>query len=201
MSRSLLRIIEVKIDGKWQPLDFASKRNNEVYDNSIDDYINSPQRFGEFYQHYITEVSLNIRDKVFGEYSSLKRKRIPEDICDELKNIVNSEAVCVDLEDWPEFIRAEKEKYFNKLSEYFYKYNFDIINQKLDYIVDQTKLKRFNKKFDQPDNEDLEEDKKYIFSELWYYIIDINVEYDSIYNMLYDIYNDWPECRIYYWIE
>lgn len=201
MSRSLLRIIEVKVDGKWQPLDFASKKDNEVYDNSIDDYINPPQRFGEFYQHYITEVSLNIRDKVFGEYSSLKRKKIPEDICDELKNIVNPEAVCVDLEDWPEFIRAEKEKYFNKLSEYFYKYNFEILNKKLDYIVDQTKLKRFNKKFVQPDNEDLEEDKKYIFGELWYYIVDINVEYDSIYNMLYDIYNDWPECRIYYWIE
>ena len=201
MSRSLLRVIEVKINGKWQPLDFASKKENEVYDFSTDEYVNSPQRFGDFYQHYISEVSLNIRDKVFGEYSSLNKKRIPEDICYELKNIVHPDAVCVNLENWPEFISKEKEKYFNKINEYFYKYNFDIINQKLDYIVDQTKLKRFNKKFDKIDNEELEEDKNYIFKELWYYLIDINVEYDSIYNMLYDIYEDWPECRIYYWIE
>lgn len=201
MSRSLFRIIEVKVDGKWQPLHFGSIKNDEVYDFSKDVYLDAPQRFGNLYQHYISETSLNLRDKVFGEYSSLKKKRIPEDICNELKNIVSPEAVCVELEDWPEFIRAEKERYFNLVREYFYKYNFKLINEKLDYIVDQTKLKRFNKKFEDIDDEDQEEEKNYIFSELWYYIIDINSEYDSIYNMLYDIYNDWPECRIYYWIE
>lgn len=210
MSSSLLRVIEVKVRGEWRILDIPTLQN-EHFSYEKDDYVESEKFNNDFYLHYVSEASLILRDNVFGfgaEDNYMKNRPFPKDISEEVKKILpESRVYCVNLEDWPLYIKAEKEKFEKEVENYYNKKNSALINLKLDSILqgfnyEQTQNIIKSKDAEElPDDEDLLYMKDYIWSELYYNLIAINNEYDSIYNLIYDIYNDWPETRIYYWID
>ena len=208
MSSSLLRVVEVKVRGEWRILDIPTIKN-EHFSYEKDNYVESQKFNDDFYLHYVSESSLVLRDNVFGfgQDNSMKNRPFPKDVSDEVKRIIpDSHVYCVNLEDWEIYIKAEKEKFEKEVEDYYNKKNSLLINLKLDCLLkgfnyDQTQNIIKSQEQELPDYEDLLYMKDYVWSELYYTLIAMNSEYDEIYNLIYDIYESWPETRIYYWID
>lgn len=211
MGQVILRAIEVKIRGEWRIIDIPTTRK-EYYDHIEDKYMPSIQFNDDFYLNYISEVSLWLRDYVFGSGcdSSLKSiSKIPDDISEEMKHTIPNEYVyCINLEDWVPYIKQQEEEFKNMLQDYYFKKFFQTINYKLDGISQNKSYEEINKEIeDKIENREFpdEEDLGYLYDDIWVekynLICAINNEYSSIYNLLYDIYETWPECRVYYWLD
>lgn len=209
MSSSLLRVIEVKVRGEWRILDIPTIKKDH-FDYEKDDYVESEKFNNDFYLHYVSEASLLLRDNVFGNGNQnfMKERPFPKDISKEVKAILPENYIyCVNLEDWPIYIKLKKAEFENEVENYYNKKNSALINLKLDCLLkgfnyEQTENIIQSKGVEElPDDEDLMYMKDEVWTELYYTLIAMNSEYDHIYDLIYDIYETWPETRIYYWID
>lgn len=202
MGQVILRAIEVKIDNKWQLLPMPTTRNDH-YSNKEDNYIESPKCFGNMYQDYVEEASLYLRDYVFGfgNHNSLQ-KGIPNDACKDILDIIsNYRTYCINLKDWEEYINKTEEEFKNSVSELYFKKYFKTVNDKLDSILTKTEYSSLSE--EQIDDE--REEINYLEDEVWhekfYLLLALNNEYNYVNDLIYAIYENWPETRIYYWID
>jgi len=212
MSVSLLRVIEVKRNDKWEILPFPTVIN-KYYNCEKDDFDASKELGNGMYLSYYNEASLLLRDYVFGNYCDNNLKNcssIPKDICDDVKNIIKDRhpVYCINLKDLSVFISKEDEHFEKEVEEFYNRKNFNLLNAKLNCILKGKNFKDFeSEKTKMIENneilndEDLEYDRNYIWEELYYYICALNSEYNYINDTLYNMFNDWPECRIYYFLD
>lgn len=201
MGRVVLRAIEVKVDNKWQILPLATFKKTR-YSNKADDYIES-DKIGNMYQDYIEEASLYFRDYVFdsGIYNNMK-KPVPSDACETIKDIISEYSTyCLTLSDWAEYAKTLEEKFKKDVAELYYRKHFKKVNDKLDCLLN-------NEKYQEPTEEDIDDEREelnYFEDEVWHenfnLIIAVNNEYNFINDLLYAIYETWPDCRIYYFID
>ena len=219
MGVCLLRAIEVKVNNKWRLIDIPTTKK-EYYDLEKDEfqasedthyYVDEEGKTLSFYKSYYNEASLLIRDNVFGwgQNNLLKDKvGLPSDICEDIKKIVPKDAWCVNLDDWKSFIKVKRKEFEQHLEEYYHKKEFIKLNLKLDHILEGYNKEQSDKLIikAEEDNEIPEyEDLLYMKDDIWetefYSLIDYEAEHDWIYNILYDIYESWPDVRIYYWMD
>ena len=212
MSQVLLRAIEVKVGDQWRLLDIPTTRK-EHYCYKTDQYEQSEKFNDDFYLNYVSEASTYLRDYVFGHYCNnpLKDGGIPDDISYECARIIPEQNVsCVNLKDWQTFIEAKENDWKKSLEEFYHKKMNTIINMKLDGIlkgksydevIKEIELAKENPEGEILDNEDIGYLEDEVWHEKYWLILALNNEYSWIYNILYDIYETWPECRIYYWID
>lgn len=201
MGRVVLRAIEVKVDGKWQLLPLATYKKTR-YSNAADEYIDS-DKIGDMYQDYVEEASLYFRDYIFGggnDNSLLKP--VPDDACDMIKDIISEyNTYCITLNDWAQYAKALEEKFKKSLSDFYYKKHFLKVNEKLDCLLLNEKYEDKGEEY----NEDEREELNYMEDEIWHedfnLIIAANSEYMFVYDLLYAIYETWPDCRLYYFID
>lgn len=201
MGQVILRAIEVKREGKWQLLDLPTVKKDH-YSKKADEYVES-KKFGHMYQDYVEEASLYLRDYVFGHGTdnSLK-KPIPDDACNEIKDIIPDYcAYCINLKDWPEYIKEKEEEFKNSISDLYFKKYFKTVNDKLDSLLTNTE-------YTSPSEDDIDDEREelmYLDDEVWhekfYFIVSLNCEYNYINDLIYAIYEDWPETRVYYFID
>lgn len=212
MGASLIRVIEVKRNNKWEILPFPTI-NNTYYDSDIDDFAPSKELGNNMYLSYYTEASLNLRDNVFGYRCDniLKNSSLPQDMCDDVKKVINDRhtVYCITLKELSAYI-SKKDAEFEKEVENFYNKKFsNLINLKLDCLLKGKDYKEFEKQKSKKiknneildDEEDLEYAREYIWKELYYTICSLNSEYTYINDILYNMFNDWPDCRIYYFLD
>ena len=203
MGQVLLRAIEVKYKDKWQLLPIVTVKDKH-YDNKADEYIDS-EKIGEYYKDYIEEASLRLRDEVFGwGCDNEMKKAVPNDASQEVLDILvdKDHTYCISLEDWIPFINKKEAEFKLAIRELYDKINFKQVNDKLDCLL-QNKTYNFEKTDDEIDDED--EEIKYLEDDVWiekfYLVIALNNEYNYIYDLIYTVYEGWPETRIYYFID
>ena len=201
MGRVVLRAIEVKVDGKWKILPLATFKKQR-YSNKADEYVDS-DKIGDMYQDYLEEVSLYFRDYVFNyDVDNHLKKSVPDDVCEEIKDIIDKyNTYCITLDDWAQYAKELEEKFKKDVAELYYKKHFKKVNEKLDCLLNK-------KEYQEPSEEEIDDEREelmYLEDEIWhdnfYLIIAVNNEYDFIYNLLYAIYENWPDCRLYYFID
>ena len=178
MSVSLLRVIEVKRNDKWEILPFPTVIN-KYYNCEKDDFDASKELGNGMYLSYYNEASLLLRDYVFGNYCDNNLKNcssIPKDICDDVKNIIKDRhpVYCINLKDLSVFISKEDEHFENEVEEFYNRKNFNLLNAKLNCILKGKNFKDFeSEKTKMIENneilndEDLEYDRNYIWEELY----------------------------------
>ena len=203
MGRVLLRAIEVKHKDKWHLLPVITLKDKH-YDNNADEYIES-EKIGQYYKDYIEESSLILRDHVFGDYNwNEMKKQVPDDASQEVLDILvnKDDTYCVHLEDWESYINTKEAEFKLAVKELHDKISYKKINEKLDCIL-QNKPYDFEKSEEEQYDED--EDIKYLEDEVWgdkfYLILAASNEYKYIYDLVYTVYEGWPETRIYYFID
>lgn len=200
MGRVVLRAIEVKVNNKWQLLPLATFKKTR-FSNEADDYVDS-DKIGNMYQDYIEEASLYFRDYVFdSSINNEMHKPVPNDACEEIKDIISDYTYCVTLSDWAQYAKSLEEKFKKDVAELYYKKHFKIINDKIDCLLQ-------NNVYKEPSEEEIDderEDLMYLEDEIWHenfnLIIAVNNEYNFIYDLLYAIFENWPDCRLYYFID
>ena len=201
MGRVVLRAIEVKRDGKWQLLDLPTIKKKH-YSNKEDEYIES-KKFGNMYQDYIEEASLYLRDYIFdsSNYNTLQ-KPVPNDACEDIKDIISEyQTYCINLKDWVDYIAKKEEEFKNSVAEFYFKKYFRTVNKKLDSLLTNTQYESLSEE----DMDDEREELMYLEDEVWkekfYLLIALNNEYNFINDLIYAIYEYWPETRVYYFID
>lgn len=204
MSSSLLRVIECKVDNEWQILPLPTVRK-EFYSYIEDKYTTSKKFNDKYYLNYYSEASSWLRDNVFGYGCDnvLKNCGIPNDVSNMVKQVLptDNSVYCVNLSELESFIDAEESKFKLELNKFIAKKNFKQINDKLDCLLNGEKYVQPSEDEIRDDEEDLRYYEDYVFNELFNYIISLNSEYHYIYNLIYEIFEDWPETRIYYFID
>jgi len=201
MGSVVLRAIEVKVNNKWQLLPLATFKKTR-YSNAAEEYIDS-DKIGNMYYDYVEETSLFFRDYVFGgSIDNELKKPMPNDACDIIKDIVSDYCTyCITLSDLAQYANMLEEKFKKSLSEFYYKKHFIKVNDKLDCLLQN---KKYIDKSEDEISDELEE-LHYLEDELWHedfnLIVAVNNEYKFIYDLLYAIYENWPDCRLYYFID
>lgn len=204
MSTVILRVIECKVNNEWKILPLPTVRK-QFYSYLEDDYKDSTKINDDYYLNYYSEASLYLRDNVFGYGCNnvLKNRGIPNDVSDEVKQVLPTGVgvYCVILSELESFINTEEARFKAELNKFMNMKNFKQINDKLDCLLNGTKYTQPTEEEINDNDEDLRYYEDYVFNELFNYIISLNSEYHYIYNLLYDIFSDWPETRIYYYID
>lgn len=204
MSSVVLRVIECKVNDEWKILPLPTVRK-EFYSYIEDKYMPSEKFNDKYFLNYYSEASLWLRDNVFGYGCDnvLKNNGIPKDVSDSVKQILptNNSVYCITLNELESFINAEESKFKTELNNFMSKKNFKQINDKLDCLLNGEKYIQPSEDEIRDDEEDLRYYEDYIWDEQFNYIISLNCEYHYINNLLYNIFEDWPETRIYYFID
>jgi len=198
MGSVVLRVIEVKYNDKWQILPYITIKNKH-FDYEKDDDIES-KKIGEYWQNYVEEASLRIRDGVFGYGTDNElHKRVPDDVSEDVKKIIPENAYCISLDDWEAFINKKEAEFKHHVENLYNLKNFKKINKKLDCLLTNNVYK------EEADEDEEADDIAYMEDDVWiedfYLLIAIHNEYNFIYDTLYAIFENWPQTRIYYWID
>ena len=200
MGRVVLRAIEVKRNNEWQIFPFITTKK-EHFDYEVDDYIPS-KKIGDYYQDYVEEASLRLRDQVFGYGCDNELKKpLPNDMSEEIKKIVPNHAYCINVKDWSEFISTKEAEFKHKVENLYNLKNFKEIHKKLDCILKHEEYKEPTEEEKYDEIEDIGYMEDDIWVEDFYLLFAMQSEYDHIYDLLYSTFEDWPETRIYYWID